>query len=161
MNRSETLDLQHRLISAGFPLTADGRYGPATAEAYRRYLNGLGPNDPPAAAVDSLPAPPPVKPWWASKAVLGSLTTILVAVASLFGLALPQDQVGLILSSLAGLVSGGLALYGSITRKAPIDPLLVLPGVRLGGVRALPASPARSAGDPGAPLDDPFVSGGG
>lgn len=160
MDTSHTIALQQALVAKGYPLTVDGRYGPQTAAALQAYRTSLG-----AASIEdpeaSIQTPEPAKPWWASKAVIGAVATILVGIASVAGYALDPSQVGLVLSSLAGLITGGVSLYGSITRSAPIDRSLVAPGVRLERVRWLPTGDPGSAQSGGSPLDDPFVSGGG
>lgn len=159
MDKSEITKLQQRLVNAGFSLQVDGHYGPATAEAYRRYLNGLGPTDPEPAA-DTLPVPPAPKPWWNSTAYRSSLAQLLISLAALAGLSLDPTQVSGVLTSIASivglttgqeattvaqwavalssLVAAAAGLWGTAKRSAPIDGNLILPGVRIRSVTAPP-----------------------
>jgi hypothetical protein len=75
------------------------------------------------------------KPWWQSRAVLGALATIIVGIAGLFHVQVDSATLTEFLLGLTTTITGALALWGSIQRKAPIDPTLVAPGVRRDGVR--------------------------
>lgn len=176
MTRADITALQQRLAAAGFAVAVDGVYGPQTAEAYRRYLNGLAPTDP-EPPPDQLPVPPAAKPWWQSNAVRGGVAQILVGGAAVAGLSADPQTVTQILDAVStlmgtgaetdgilkwalaasGLVSGLLSLWGSIRRTAPIDHGLVLPGVRVGGVRELPRSNDEPAVAERSPLDNQFL----
>ena len=121
MTRDEIVQLQRDLNARGYgPLVVDGRYGPATAEAYQEFL-----------AVT--PAPVPAKPWWTSRAIIGALVTLVIGLAGLFT-DLGGLDTGALTDALVSIATGGaglLALWGSIRRQAPIDPTLVAPGLRL------------------------------
>lgn len=80
MTRAEIIALQRDLAARGYPLKADGIYGPKTAEAYQDWLNQHTPQD------VITPAPAAAKPWWTSRAILGLLATVLAMLAGHFGL---------------------------------------------------------------------------
>ncbi len=146
MTRAEVLALQAELTAQGFgPLTPDGQYGPATAAAYRAYLDALDPRTP------SL-IPPPERPWWAKPALLGGAASVLVALAGLAGWSLDAQVLSEVLSALASLVAGVLALYAGARGEAPLDKSQLAPGLRhyrLGpDPERLPLSPERPAADP-------------
>ncbi|MBP8285129.1 MAG: peptidoglycan-binding protein, partial [Chromatiaceae bacterium] len=124
MTRAEVLALQAELTAQGFgPLTPDGQYGPATAAAYRAYLDALDPRTP------SL-IPPPERPWWAKPALLGGAASVLVALAGLAGWSLDAQVLSEVLSALASLVAGVLALYAGARGEAPLDKSQLAPGLR-------------------------------
>jgi peptidoglycan hydrolase-like protein with peptidoglycan-binding domain len=132
MTRAETRRMQQHLNRQGLgPLTVDGIYGPATERAYQRYLQFYTP-------VDDAPTPPAAKPWWTSRALWGALATILISIAGIFidVSSIDAAEVTNVLVSMSTGIAGLLALYGTITRKAPIDPTLAAPGVRWGAHRA-------------------------
>jgi hypothetical protein len=66
------------------------------------------------------------------------LVTVLLSVAGVFIDVHGIDSAELtnVLVSMSTGIAGLLALYGTITRKAPIDPTLAAPGVRWGAHRA-------------------------
>ncbi len=124
LNRDQVLALQIELNAQGYgPLTADGQYGPATAAAYRAYLDHLDP------ATPSL-IPPPERPWWAKPALLSGAASVLVALAGFAGWTLDVNQLAEMLSALATLVAGALALYAGARGEAPLDRSQWAPGVR-------------------------------
>lgn len=129
MTKWDTAKLQRDLNNCGFgPLAVDGIYGQSTRDAYARMLrlsdaNGAG---------NPVPVPVAVKPWWLSRSVVGSVSGILVSLLGLAGWSLDTEQLTSLLLAIAGLVSAGISLYGSITRTAPIDRSLVAPGYRAG-----------------------------
>lgn len=125
MTRDQVLSLQTELNAQGYgPLVPDGQYGPATAAAYRAYLDHLDPSTP------SL-IPPPERPWWAKPALLGGAASVLVALAGLAGWTLDADTLAETLSALASLVAGLMALYAGVRGEAPLDRAQVAPGMRL------------------------------
>lgn len=132
MTRAETRRLQQHLNRQGLgPLIEDGIYGPATESAYQRYLRLHTP-------IDLAPAPPAAKPWWASSAMWGALTTIGLTLAGIF-IDVSSINAGALTDALVSVstgIAGLLALYGTIKRQAPIDPTLAAPGVRWGTRRA-------------------------
>jgi hypothetical protein len=133
MTRAETRRMQQHLNRQGLgPLTVDGVYGPATERAYQRYLQFYTP-------VDDAPTPPAAKPWWTSRALWGALATILISIAGIFidVSNIDAKELADVLVSMSTGFAGLLALYGTITRKAPIDPTLAAPGVRFGGTKRL------------------------
>jgi peptidoglycan hydrolase-like protein with peptidoglycan-binding domain len=153
MTRAQVLALQTELNAQGFgPLTPDGQYGPDTAAAYRAYLDALDPRTP------SL-IPPAERPWWAKPALIGGATSVLVALAGLTGWHLDASLLGEILSALATLVAGALALYAGARGEAPLDTRQLAPGVRrvapgrVAGAGAVPAGPERLPVSPERPAD--------
>jgi hypothetical protein len=131
MSKSEILELQRRLNEVGLaylvlgePLAEDGIYGPDTDRVYTEWLD--------RDSVMPSVTPPPAKPWWTSRGLLGGLATIIVGVAGLAGYALDVAQITEIVVSASALLAGILSTVGSIKRKGAIDPTLVarLPGGR-------------------------------
>jgi hypothetical protein len=124
MNKSEILELQRRLNEVGLAslvlgelLTEDGIYGPNTDRVYTAWLD--------RDSVMPSVTPPPAKPWWTSRGLLGGLATIIVGVAGLAGYALDVAQITEIVVSASALLAGILSTVGSIKRKGAIDPTLV------------------------------------
>lgn len=145
MTHAEIIALQQQLNAAGAALTVDGVYGPATAQAYQAWLNANTPADMPT------PAPPAAKPWWASRAILGLLATLIANLASRSGYVV---EAGALTDALLQLVEvGGLvvALWGTVRRTAPLDPSLVAPGLRLAALAA-PLSARRAGAKPPGPF---------
>lgn len=129
MTKSETIHLQHTLNNAGYgPLVVDGVYGPATAAAYSRMLqlSDAGGRGTP------LPTPAAAIPWWTSKAVVGGVITVAAGLAGVFGWSIDAGATTDAVTALITAVAGIVALVGTIRRKAPIDPTLVVPGYRFG-----------------------------
>lgn len=147
MTREEIFHAQRSINAAGLgPVAADGVWGPHTAAAYAELaresdLGGVG---------MSVPTPAAPKPWWTSRAVLGALATIAAGIAGFAGVSLDAGQLTDTLAALVSAVGGGLALWGSIRRTAPIDQGLVAPGVRVESGRLCRDSvPPDDAGDHG------------
>lgn len=140
MTRDEIIALQQAL-----GVTPDGIYGPITQAAHRAYLDRI--NDTPS--VPNI-TPPPAKPWWASRTVLGLLASLLATIARRWGWEVDHESLTSVL--LQGVEVAGLALaaWGTVRRSAPIDPTLV---ARLPGGRAV-RLPVRTHG-PGDPDADP------
>lgn len=129
LTRERIVTLQHALNNRGYgPLAVDGIYGGATRQAYARLLQ----NSDALGVGTAAPVPAAAIPWWVSRAVLGSLSGLLVGGLALLGWTLDGEQLTNLLLAIAGLASAGLSFYGSVTRAAPIDPTLVLPGLRSG-----------------------------
>lgn len=130
MTRDEIIDLQTRLQNRGYgPVKIDGIYGPQTAKAYAAMLkmNPVGGIDQP------LPVPVPAQPWWTSRAVIGSVVTVALSVLGAFvDWKVDAESLTDVIYQIVIAVSGLLAFIGTIKRKAPIDPTLVVPGVRIG-----------------------------
>ena len=139
MTKADTLKLQ-RAINAefGWGLREDGIYGPKTAEAYQYYLNQKTPHNVPT------PAPVGAKPWWTSRALIGTLIAFAALGASYWGVEIDVEQATTLVASAGGLV---VALIGTVRRRAPIDSGLMAPGVRY----PAPAAPV----PPDGPADRP------
>lgn len=124
LTRDDVRRIQEHLTLLGFAdLVLDGVWGPKTAAAYDAYLS--------TSTASAVVTPPASKPWWTSRALLGALATIIASVLGVAGYAVESAQITDVLVSLATLVAGVLALVGTLRRRAPIDPDLVLPGVRV------------------------------
>jgi peptidoglycan hydrolase-like protein with peptidoglycan-binding domain len=148
VTKREIVALQQSLNQSGFAyqilgeaLKEDGIYGPATDRVHRAWLD----RDTRIPTV----TPPPAKPWWQSRAVLGLLASLLAMIAGRMGWGVDEGQITDVLlkaTELGGLV---VAAWGTIRRQAPIDSSLV---ARVGthSVR-LPVRPERQ----GNPDDDP------
>lgn len=67
-------------------------------------------------------------PWWQSRAMLGSVATIIASLAGLFGMIIDVGALTEVLLSLATVISGALALYGTWKRTTAIDQTRLLPG---------------------------------
>ena len=142
MQTERILDLQTRLNELGYgPLTVDGIYGKQTQAAYHKYLDHIDPDTPTV-------TPDAPKPWWTSRALLGLLASFLAMVAGRFGLDLDDESLTRILFQATELVGLVVALWGTITRRAPIDPTLV---ARVGSRDVRLPVPAERPGD----SDDP------
>ena len=129
MTRDEIIDLQTELHNRGYgPVKIDGIYGPETAAAYAVMLkiNPVGGLDQP------LPVPLPAKPWWTSRAVIGSIVTVALSVLGAFvDWRVDAENLSDVVYQIVMAVFGLLAFIGTVKRKAPIDQTLVVPGVRL------------------------------
>lgn len=115
MTRDEIIALQQAL-----GVTPDGIYGPITQAAHRAYLDRI--NDTPS--VPNI-TPPPAKPWWASRAILGLLATVLASLAGRFGFEVDDDAITPLLLHAVELGGLAVAAWGTVRRSAPIDPTLV------------------------------------
>jgi hypothetical protein len=135
VTRSEIIAIQSEL-----GVQADGIWGPITAAAYAARMAHEAPHAPVA-------LPPVSKPWWASRAILGLLATVLASLAGRFGFEVDDDAITPLLLHAVELGGLAVAAWGTIRRSAPIDPTLVA-RVRGADVR-LPVRPNRT------PDDDP------
>ena len=135
MTRAEIIAIQTEL-----GVQADGIWGPITAAAYAARMAHEAPRAPVA-------LPPVSKPWWASRAILGLLATVLASLAGRFGFEVDDDAITPLLLHAVELGGLAVAAWGTIRRSAPIDPTLVA-RVRGADVR-LPVRPNRT------PDDDP------
>ena len=149
MTRAETRSLQHAFNESGFayqilggPLDEDGIYGPATDRVHRAWLDR-------DTAIPTV-TPPPAKPWWASRAVMGLLATVIAAAAGRMGWEIADDQITSLLLQVVEVGGLAVAAWGTIQRKGGIDCTLVarLPGGR--DVR-LPVRPHRQSNPDGDP----------
>lgn len=148
MTKREIVALQQSLNQSGFAyqilgeaLKEDGIYGPATDRVHRAWLDR-------DTAIPTV-TPPPAKPWWQSRAILGLLASLLAMIAGRMGWGVDEGQITDVLlkaTELGGLV---VAAWGTIRRQGAIDPTLV---ARVGthSVR-LPVRPNRAR----QPDDDP------
>jgi hypothetical protein len=123
MTRAEVIALQESLNRMGANLVVDGRYGPATRDAYAEYLD--------LDALVPTHVPPAPKPWWTSKTAIAILSTILVSGASLAGITLDGTQLTETLLAATTLITSLLALWANARRDAPLDRGALLPGVRI------------------------------
>ena len=62
------------------------------------------------------------KPWWQSRTIWSGIVTVLVAVAALFGVAIPHELVLTGVMALISMASGAGAIVGRVTAKQPIKP---------------------------------------
>jgi hypothetical protein len=150
MTKAEVLALQQALNQSGLayqvlgePLVEDGIYGPDTDRVHRAYLGRIDKTMP-------IVTPPPAKPWWASRAILGLLASMIAAVAGRLGWEIADDQITALLLQVVEVAGLAVAAWGTIRRKGAIDPTLVarLPN---GSELRLPVRPHRT----GNPSDDP------
>lgn len=123
MKRADVLAVQQRLNALGFgPLTEDGVWGAKTADAYEAYLGTV--NAGPAVA------PAPAKPWWTSRRAVGGAMALAFGLFGLTQYGLNADQLTDVALQLAELIALLVTVWGGIRAKRPIDPTLVMPGVR-------------------------------
>jgi hypothetical protein len=146
LTRDDIRALQERLGSLGFdPGRYDGVWGPRTSAAYDAYL---ATRERPVMAV----TPPVAKPWWQSRRIIGAGVAVLAGLASAFtGVAVDAGETTELVMQAISLIGAIVAWYGSIKGTQPIDPDLVLPGVRLN--RGL-LRPDRSGAPRAVPTDD-------
>jgi hypothetical protein len=125
MTKSETLALQRALNGSGMAyavlgeaLEEDGIFGPNTDRVHRCHLD----HD------TSIPTvtPEPAKPWWRSRAIIGLLTVGLAWAAGKMGWLIDEEQITQILLAILEAVGLVVAAIGTVRRKAPIDPTLVM-----------------------------------
>ncbi len=132
MTKAERITLQRDLIRYGYlPAVTekgrpsdDGVLGPKTIAAYEAYLADL------SGHIQTV-APAPAKPWWTSSALIGGLISVAAWGASLAGFEFDVQAAKATIPELVGAVFAVVAVVGTWRRKAPIDPTLVLPGVRV------------------------------
>lgn len=108
-----------RELQAALGVKVDGIYGPITQRAHQAHLD----------AVDLSPVPnvTPVaaNPWWASRAVLGLLASVLAGLLGKYGWEANADELTGILLQAVELGGVLVAFWGTVARKAPVDPTLV------------------------------------
>ncbi|NCC41400.1 MAG: hypothetical protein EOM21_18635 [Gammaproteobacteria bacterium] len=150
LNENDRRNVQQTLIYLGFlnPTLPNGRpaddgiWGPITDAAYQRYwqttetpvwrdtANSVGISVP-------VVAPAPVRPWWLSRGVWGSILTLVAVGAGFVGMGFDADAatdalmpiveaVPLVIAAIGAAISW----WGRKNAKAPIDPTLV---ARIGG----------------------------
>lgn len=119
--RQKTADLQSRLNDLGYgPLIIDGVYGKKTDKAYRKYLDEIDPDTPTV-------APDPSTKWWMSRAFIGSGVVIIVGIAGIFGWEMDAEKFTDLVLSIVTVISGTIALIGTVKRKGDIDTVNVIP----------------------------------
>ena len=177
LDREGRRDLQRRLIRTGFldPVRADGKpsddgiIGPRTIRAYEQYW---------ASRTDveigvPLVVPAPVKPWWATRRVIGLVVGLAGLGLQFAGYSFDADQAtdlvlrGVeLIGEVIAYAGAAISIIGAWRAKAPVDPTLVARvggrDVRLPGrVRrnALPADPHGAAPSRPWPRRGPFDEG--
>ena len=139
MQTERILDLQTRLNELGYgPLAVDGIYGKQTQAAYHKYLDEIDPDTPTV-------TPDAPKPWWTSRALLGLLASFLAMVAGRWGWQVDDERLTQLLFEVVQFGGLVLAFWGTVTRRAPIDPTLV---ARVGDRDVRVPVPAERLGDP-------------
>lgn len=118
MTRTEIIALQTKLSEMGYDVgTIDGWYGKQTQKAYAEYLK-----DSQLETSSSL-TPMVQKPWYLSKALMGTIVTIVAAIASFFGWDFDSPQLTEIILSLITLISSIIAFIGTLRRNSTIKPI--------------------------------------
>jgi hypothetical protein len=131
MNDSEIQKVQRiqkDINESGFgPVNVTGMYDQKTSDAYGELLklSSVG------GVFQSIPTPEPLKPWWTSRAVIGSISTITVSIAGMIGWSLDTQGTNEIMLAIVTLISGLISYVGTIQRRAPIDVSLIAPGFRI------------------------------
>lgn len=129
-----------RELQAALGVPIDGIYGPSTQRAHQAHLDVTDrtavPNITPLAA----------QPWWQSRALLGSLAVLGAWVLGRSGWEISSDELTGLLVSIAEAAGAALAIYGTIRNRRPIDPTLMLPGVRLPLPTYRPSPPQHGPG---------------
>ena len=64
------------------------------------------------------------KPWWQSKAMIGTIVALVCMILKAFGkdINLPQDAVTDNAITILGALSGIVSIYGTATRKTTLTP---------------------------------------
>jgi len=121
MTREEVVTLQRQLNAAGYNLAVDGIYGPKTATAYEEMLtmSSVGGEG------NKIPTPEPWKPWWTNSVVIASISGLIAGILGVIGWDIDTVDLSTLLTSLAGVVTAGIAIYGAIKNKNPVDPRLI------------------------------------
>ena len=138
--KPSVLVMQQKLNASGrgYDLKEDGIYGPRTAAAYRDYLARMESDVP-------LVPPAPDKPWYLSRALVGLLASFIAIGANRLGWTLDATQLVQVLVSAVEVGGLALAFWGTVTRRAAIDPTLV---ARVGGRDVRLPVPAEREIDP-------------
>lgn len=149
MTKAERQSVQRELIRLGYlaPFRSDGQpsddgiWGPRTDAAYGEYINAT-------TNYSTLIVKPSVaKPWWLTRRAIGAVIALAGLAAQGFGYAIDADQTTDLV--MQGIELGGeivtyvgalIAMIGAWNAKAPIDPTLVAPNVRI----AVPSRRVRS-----------------
>lgn len=71
------------------------------------------------------------KPWWQSRAIIGSLITVLASLLGIIGYTLNVPLATELALSIGTLVGGALSWYGRIKAEKLIDKRAVLPGLSI------------------------------
>lgn len=135
LSREEKRAIQRDLIELGFleptlpsgDPADDGIWGPVTIRAYEQYWETR-----PVEISIPVIAPAPVRPWWLSRGVWGSLLTLVAVAAGFAGMGFDAEQatdalmpiietIPLLLAAIGALMSW----WGRRHAKAPIDPTLI------------------------------------
>ena len=129
MTREEVRELQIKMRSLGFdPGSIDGIYGPKTRLAYEHYIASR-PKD------MTVMIPSAAKPWWESKALISSITTVAIGIGTIAAVVGTGGAAALatpeVIGAIGAVITGAGGIYGTVTRTQPIDPTLVAPGHRL------------------------------
>lgn len=121
MDKQQTIALQIRLNDLGYgPLEVDGVYGNNTNNAYRKYLDEIDPETPTV-------TPAPSQKWWMSRGVIGSAVVVIVGIAGVFGWEMDAEKFTDLALSIVTVISGAIALIGTVKRKGDIDTVNVIP----------------------------------
>lgn len=157
MSRDDWRAIQRMLNAQDFgPLVVDGVPGPRTLAAYSAYLDGHV-----ATTTVPLVTPAPAKPWYLTRRAVGGLVGLLGVVAQFYEITLPEHTTELVLRGIelvpelvayAGFL---VAWWGGLRAKAPIDPDLLLPHVRLPRRLRAESVPTDAAEPRGAAVDRP------
>jgi len=70
-------------------------------------------------------------PWWESRAMVGSVVTILASLADVMGWTIEVGQTTELIVSLAALIGGALSWWGRVHATHPISRTAVAPGLTL------------------------------
>jgi hypothetical protein len=135
MTRDQIRRTQQVLAEQGYYQgPVDGIWGPQSAAAYDAYwaMRHVEISVP-------VQTPEPSPPWWASRTIWGALLVLLSLPAKLlFGLEYdPAEATDTVMPVVALIpeamvaIGGVLAWWGRLHAKAPVDPGLVWPGVRV------------------------------
>lgn len=115
MTKEEVVQLQKRMNDLGFgPIGVDGQYGKNTEKAYRAYLDSLDHDTPTI-------IPKPEKKWWHSKAVVGSISTVIASVFAIAGVSIDSSFLSEMIIAGITLITGFISLYGTVTRDSAIE----------------------------------------
>jgi hypothetical protein len=114
-SREDRMKAQTVLKHNGFYFgKIDGIWGNGSKKAYASYLATR-----PAPTL--ILEPPAAKPWWTSRALLGSLGTLITFALALVGISVESAALTEVLVLVSGAILSIISLWGTIDRKAPID----------------------------------------